>query len=319
MQPVAAFLGSLVIYRYSLILALAGAAGVFLFLGCCSYRKIPARTAAMAALTAVILSLPLSRLVYWYGRPDSFASLLQALQSPATESLALAGVFFGCILSVFLIGDRKERKTMLDCLCVSGSFAMALGRLGCFFTESDRGQIMTKLTGLPWAYPVVNTAGYPEYRFATFLFQAAFAAVLDIFLAVIFFRKKTRAGDVSVLFVLCYSASQILLDSTRYDSLYLRSNGFVSMVQVLSAAALVLVTVQLCIRAVKALGFRKWMVPLWITCAVLFGGTGYMEYYVQRHGREAAFSYSVMGICLALTVLLGLLLWHLSRTEETKE
>lgn len=313
MQPVAAILGSLVIYRYSLVLALSGAAGVCFFLGCCHCRKVPTVTAAAAALTAVMLSLPLSRLVYWYGRPDSFSCFSQALTASNTEALALSGAFGGCILSAFFIGRRGCRQTILDCMCVSGCGAISLGRLGCFFTEANRGQIMTRLTGLPWAWPVANASGHPEYRFATFLFQAVLAALLGIFLTAVFFSRKTKRGDVTILFVLFYSASQFLLDSTRYDSLYLRSNGFVSMVQVLSAVALVLVTVLLCIRTVKALGFRKWMIPLWLGYAVLFSGTGYLEYYVQRHGREAAFSYSMMGTCLAAIVILGLLLWRLSR------
>ena len=75
--------------------------------------------------------------------------------------------------------------------------------------------------------------------------------------------------------------------------------------------------VLLCVRAHKALGLRKWMIPLWIALPGLFGGTGYMEYYVQRHGREAAYSYSVMGICLTGTVILGLLLWQVSRRSES--
>ncbi len=120
---------------------------------------------------------------------------------------------------------------------------------GCFFTESDRGQIMAQFTGLPWAYPVANASGQLEYRFATFLFQAAVAACIGIFLAVIFFRRRYRSGDITLLFLLFYCASQVILDSTRYDSLYLRSNGFVSMVQVLSAVTLAVVLTVLSIRA----------------------------------------------------------------------
>jgi len=314
MNPVAAILDSLVLYRYSLILALAGAAGICFFMACCSYVQIPSLRASAAALTAVVLSLPLSRLVYWYGRPDSFSSLSQALTASSTESYALAGVLAGCALSALAVGGSGGRKKMLDCMSIAGCGAISLGRLGCFFTEIDRGQVMTQLTDLPWAYPVANASGQLEYRFATFLFQAAAAAALGIFLAMIFVRKKQRQGDVTILFVLFYSASQVILDSTRYDSLYLRSNGFVSMVQVFSAVALAIVVVILCVRSVKIHGLKRRMIPLWISFAALFGGAGYMEYYVQRHGREAAFAYSIMGTCLAGIAGLGLLLWYLSRT-----
>lgn len=316
MNPVAAILDSIVLYRYSLILALASAAGICFFLACCTHVQIPFQKSSAAVFMAVILSLPLARLVYWYGRPDSFSSFFQVLTSPATESFALAGVVAGCFLAAVIGGGQEYRKQMLDCMAVAGCSAIALGRLGSFFTDTDRGQVMTQLTGLPWAYPVANISGQLEYRFATFLFQAAVAGALGIFLAAIFRRKKYRQGDLFLLFTLCYSASQVILDSTRYDSLYLRSNGFISMVQVFSAIALVVVLVILCIRTKKALGFRGWMVPLWASLAALFGCAGYMEYYVQRHGREAAFSYSIMGFCLLCMIGLGLMLWKWSRNAE---
>ena len=318
MNPVAAILGSLILYRYSLILALAAAAGICFFMACCSYVQIPPRRAAAVVLSSVCLSLPLSRLVYWYGRPDSFASLSRALTAPFTTNFALAGAFAGCIVSAVAFGGRNNRRRILDSMSVAGCWTISLGRLGCFFTETDRGQIMTYFTGLPWAYPVENASGQLEYRFATFLFQALAAALLGVFLTTVFLRKKARQGDVSVLFFLCYSASQVILDSTRYDSLYLRSNGFVSLVQVLSAAALLGSIILLCVRNLKSRGFRFWMVPLWMILSALFVGAGYMEYYVQRHGREAVFAYSVMGSCLAVTVIIGLFLWRLSRSPATE-
>jgi len=287
-------------------------------MACSSHAEIPSHRALTTVLTAVVLALPLSRLVYWYGRPDSYPSLLLALTSGNTESFALAGAMAGCVLSVFVTGKPGERGKILDCMSVGGCAGLALGRLGCFFTETNRGQIMTRLTALPWAYPVANASGQPEYRFATFLFQAAFAMVLGIFLAWVFFHKRRRHGDVALLFLLCYSASQVILDSTRYDSLYLRSNGFVSMVQVLAAITLVAVLVLLSLRTVSVLGWKTWMLPLWLMLAAFFAGAGYMEYYVQRHGREAAFAYSVMGTCLAFLVVLGLVFWHKSKPPVTE-
>ena len=107
-----------------------------------------------------------------------------------------------------------------------------------------------------------------------------------------------------------YCASQVILDSTRYDSLYLHSNGFVSLIQLLSAIILALVIVVCSVWAVKARGIKKWMFLPWVLVPCLFGGAGYMEYFVQRHGKLAATGYSVMGTCLSGIVLLGVLLWR---------
>ena len=38
------------------------------------------------------------------------------------------------------------------------------------------------------------------------------------------------------------------------------------------------------------------------------GGAGFMEYYVQRRGNEAAFAYSIMMLCLLVIIALTLLI-----------
>ena len=121
-----------------------------------------------------------------------------------------------------------------------------------------------------------------------------------------------------MIFLLCYGASQILLDSTRYDSLYFRSNGFVSVVQVLSAVALVFVIVWFSIQMVRKCGFKLWFLAFWLGIAGAIGCAGYMEYYVQRHGSEALFAYTVMGICLAVTVVITLVIRMLALTGHKK-
>ena len=174
---------------------------------------------------------------------------------------------------------------MLDAMSLGGCAGIAVGRLACFFSAADRGQLMP-FTALPLAYPVNNVVtGAPEYRLATFVLQAMAAALIFAALAVFFLLgKKRRTGDVTLLFLLLYGLTQAVLDSTRYDSLYLRSNGFVSAVQLLSAAALVGVSALFSARMVKGRGMRRRYVPLWIGMLALLGGAGYMEYFVQRHG-----------------------------------
>lgn len=318
MNQVALILSNTTIYWYCVVLALSLAAGACLFMGFCLHREIPTVRAAGTVCLAVCLSLAFSRLLYWHCRADSFENLLQAMTTPAVSDFALAGTFAGCGLAVVLLGRvAEERRTMLDCMSLAGCAAIALGRLGGFFTTADRGQILTELTNLPWAYPVANAAsGEPEYRLATFLFQAVIAGALFCVLAVRFFsRRKNRPGDITLLFLLGYSASQVLLDSTRYDSLYLRSNGFVSVVQIFAAVTLAACLVLLAVRAAKNGGIRKWMVAVWALLVGLFACAGYMEYFVQRHGRLAFFAYCVMEHCLVGILACAALLWRAWKKE----
>ena len=128
--------------------------------------------------------------------------------------------------------------------------------------------------------------------------------------------KKLRDGDAALLVLLLYGAAQVVLDSARYDALYLRSNGFVSLVQILSAAAVVGTIGIVSLRLVRANGFRLWYIPVWTGMALMLGGAGYMEYYVQRHGDRSLFAYGMMSACMAGTLIAAMLLWNLTIRRE---
>ena len=131
-------------------------------------------------------------------------------------------------------------------------------------------------------------------------------------------KKKPKDGDIFWMFLAAYGGSQIVFDSTRYDSLFMRSNGFISIVQILGAVALVLAVIVFSVRMVKNGGLRFYHFLLWVGFVGLLGVAGYMEYYVQRHGNQALFAYSVMGSCIAAAVILTLVIRYLAiRTGRT--
>lgn len=315
MNQIAFFYGDTLVYWSSIVLALGVLTGLVLFLASWLRRSEPVTGALQACPLAIVLSLVLGRLAHWYFRPDSYESLMAAMATFSGTGYALMGAFVGCLLTaglLRLLGAVGNLPLLLDCMSIGGCAAIAIGRLSCFFTSEDRGEILTGVTGLPWVYPVINeTSGAAEYRFAVFFFQAILAGCI---LAVLFFlyRKRHRDGDVTLVFLLLYCASQIVLDSTRYDALRLRSNGFISAVQILCAVTLVLVIGILAFRVNK----RTWQIPIWAITALGLTGAGYMEYYVQRHGDRAGFAYPVMSVCLGAVVLLGLFLWK--RTNRPK-
>jgi hypothetical protein len=192
-------------------------------------------------------------------------------------------------------------------MALAGSAGIAVGRMGGFFTSSDRGSILADSWGLPYAWPVINSVtGASENRMAIFLLQAMFCGGIFVILTLFWLisRKKSRGGTAFLLFLLLYGSGQIIFDSMRYDSLFLRSNGFVSLVQILCAVAVVFAIVCFSVRAVKALGLHWWYFPIWLLILGGLGLAGYMEYYVQRHGNLALFSYSMMSCGMALVILL---------------
>ena len=106
-----------------------------------------------------------------------------------------------------------------------------------------------------------------------------------------------RQGVTICLFLLYYSASELVLDSTRYDSSFLPINGFVSFVQIAAAVSMFLLLIYFTVLSVRANGRRVWHWLFWILWWAALGGGGYCEYLVQRHGGWYLSCYFAMSIC----------------------
>ena len=315
------------LYWSSIILILAAAAAICIFLCLYLRQRGNGLSAAILVPLASVMGLLLARLAHWYCRADAYASLNAAMTEFTGGGYALMGVFAGCILAVVLLRLLrivKNAPMAFDCLAVAGAAGVCLGRLASLYTSADRGMVMEGIKTLPLVYPVSNSVtGVTEYRLATFMLQAIVAGALFLVLLVMYLRprkegKQLKDGDTAMLFLLVYGSSQVLLDSTRYDSLFMRSNGFISIVQILGAVSLALVIVMFSIRLVKARGFKWWYVALWLVLAGCIGGAAFMEYYVQRHGDLALFCYSVMGACLTAAVVLTCAIRLLAVSRERK-
>lgn len=324
MDKIAFIVGDTFLYWNSIVYTLAAAVAICFFLAFYLNKCGNAAAGFAAVPLSIVLSLFIARFVHWYSRTDSYESFSAAMTEFSSGGYALIGVFAGCALAAVilrLVFLHRSIPMMLDCMCLAGAAGISVGRLASLFNASDRGQIVTSIQSLPFVYPVTNAvSGVTEYRLATFMLQSMAALVIFLLLSVFYLKgkDKLRDGDTCLIFLLVYGASQVLLDSTRYDSLFFRSNGFVSIVQVFSALALGLVIGVFSRRMVKARGFQWWFIPLWILEAACIGGGGFMEYYVQRHGDQAVFAYSIMGACLTGIVLLALLIRMLAVKAERK-
>ena len=326
MDKIAFIIGETFLYWSSIVLTLAALTAVCFFLSLYLGKTSNAVAGFAAVPLSMALSLVLSRFVHWYCRADSYDGFLSAMTDYSSGGYALLGVFAGCLLAAVLlrlIRFSSNLPEMLDCMCLAGAAGISVGRLASFFNASDRGQLVATVKSLPWVYPVTNTvSGAEEYRLASFVIQAMIAFALFVGLTVFYLsgnrRGKLKNGDTCLIFLLIYGASQVVMDSTRYDSLFFRSNGFVSVVQVMSALALGLVIVLFSIRLVKNRGFRGWYIALWVLIAAFVGCGGYMEYHVQRHGDQAVFAYSCMSAALVGVVVLTLVIRALAEKARQK-
>lgn len=321
MEKIAFISGGTFVYWSSIILTLAVVAAMAVYAGMYIYKSGNVLAAMLTLPVAMVLSAVLARFIHWYCRTDSYTSVFAAMTDYSWGGYALMGVFIGCLITALLLrtlGISKNLNQMLDSMAIGGGVGIAVGRLASFFNASDRGLVMSENVGLPFAYEVTNAvSGVMENRLATFMLQAIVAAVLVAVLAAYMGVCKNRKkelidGDICLMFLTVYGASQILLDSTRYDSLFMRSNGFISIVQILSLVGVIVPLVVFSVRMVKNRGLKFYQFLLWLGNLAMMGGAGYMEYYVQRHGDQAAMAYAVMGICLAVICALVLVIRAIS-------
>lgn len=313
------------IYWHSIILICGVLTAAFLFLALWLDRGGKWSTGAAAVSASAVLSLVLSRAIHWYSMSASYPSAKAAMTDYTTGGYALMGVFAGCILTACVLRALKTHRkllTMLDCMAIAGAGGIAVGRLADLYTTADLGIELTGVASLPFAYPVQDTlTGEITYRLATFMLQSMTAAMIFAALLIVYFLRRqgkcaVADGDMTCLFLLLYCPSQIVLDSTRYDSLFFRGNGFVSIVQVLCAVGMVLSVVVFSVKMVLKRGWNYRYIPLWVGIASLLGGAGYMEYYVQRHGHQALFAYSMMSLCLIVAVGLTLAIYVLTNRKR---
>lgn len=328
MEKIAFINGDTFIYWSPIILALAAVAAILFHAA--FYIKKDGNIAAMgiSILCSVVLSIPLSRLVHWYCRSANYDSFHAAMTDYSSGGYALLGVFFACMITAALLRLLRISRSlpkMLDCMAIGGGVGIAVGRLASMFNASDRGMILSDEVGFPFASAIANAvSGAMENRLATFMIQSLLTggtvALILLYLAWRGLRrKKVRDGDIFLMFLLAYGACQVICDSTRYDSLFLRSNGFVSVVQIAGLIGLLIPIVVFSVGMVQRFRLRVWQFPIWLVILGLLGTAGYMEYYVQRHGNEAYFAYSLMGLCLIVVVILGLVIRMLANWPVTKE
>ncbi len=326
MEQIAFINGGTFIYWSSIILALGVVTAAALFAAFYLYKSGNVLALCLMVPGSTALSIVLSRLIHWYCRSDAYASLQAAMTDYTWGGYALMGAFAGCLIMAVLLRLLRISKNlpeMLDCLVLSGGVGIAVGRLASFFNSSDRGMILDDAIGLPFAWPVTNAvSGVSENRLAVFLLQAILVLVLVSCLLLLYLvsRKRQRPlrdGDITLLFLLVYGCSQVIFDSTRYDSLFMRSNGFISIVQILGALGLLTAAVVFSVYMVKRQGLRWYQFVIWAGFLALVAGAGYMEYYVQRHGDQAAFSYCMMAGFLTAVVVRTISIWKLGLPEGT--
>ena len=199
----------------------------------------------------------LSRIVYWYSHQPQFDGLFDAIKSTDLSAFSILGVIPGLVLAAAVIRLMKLIPNLpgfLDSLSPATGLGCGLLYLTCLFNNSCRGKnLLTdpRFTKFPVGAVTMGDYGV-EYRTAIYL--AAFVLMLLItgITLLLYHYNKKRRGITACYFLLFFSACEFIIDSARYDAGYFPFNGFVSILQIFGAVAIMGVTVYFSILTIKA-------------------------------------------------------------------
>ena len=310
MNPIAIYSGSIVIYWSSIVIALGILACVCMSLALCASNREPRSGMLLFVALTVMLSVPMCRAVHWYAHIEQYSGFLAAMTDYSNGSYVLSAALLAAFIAAVMVhtlGLCSSAAKLLDAFAPGAALAVPFIRLSSLFNNACRSKIIFQtpaLQQLPMASGITTSTGTVEYRFATFFIHFLLMLIICYMLLVFFGKRRNipkrhgRAeGDTARMFLLFYSASEVVMDSTRYDSSFLHSNGFVSIVQIAAGVCIIGLLVYYSIHSIKANGMRFYHWLGWIGFLASVGGVGASEYLVQRHGNWYMFCYPAMSLC----------------------
>ena len=299
MREVAFCFGRVTLYWDTLLIALACAAGFLALWGAYGANGGKKRAFWTLVPLGLVLSLAVARTIFWYCHSEQFSSLAAALVPGSSGGFCLSGVVIGFVLAALLLrlaGLEKDTALLLDCASPALALCLALVRLSSLFSGGCRGKVPItdpRFCRLPFA---AAAPGGGEYRFASFFVGALLFLVLFAVLTLLFVRRWGRRGDVFLAFLVLYSAVELVIDSTRNDASYFTFNAFISVAQILGAAAMLGVLVVFSRRSIRSGGPKLHRVLCWVAWFLGAAIAGVSEYLVQRHGNWQLGCYTLMTI-----------------------
>ena len=316
MNPIAVYSGSTVVYWSAIIIGVGLLAALFMSMSV----QLSSRGRLVSMLLffplALLFSVPLCRMLHWYCHQEQYGGFVKAMTDYTAGSYVLSAAIPGVWLAAWIAAklDDGDTAKLLDAAAPGIALSIAFVRLSSLFNTACRSKIpVTKsfLQHLPLAAGITNSAGAVEYRFATFFAHFLILLLLCACTLKFYYRHRSvpmRAGrsegSTIRIFLLYFSASEFVMDSTRYDSSFFPMNGFVSTVQIFSAVTILVLLIYYSVLSVRANGHRVWQWILWFVWLVMLAGIGMTEYLVQRHGNWYLSCYAGMILCCLTLALI---------------
>lgn len=213
---------------YGVLVGIAIVTAYFLILLKAKQHQLAEKRVEQLAVVGIISGLLGARL--WHVATDfqlyteNWAEILQIWHG----GLSIIGAIFGGLLGVWWFshskyGEHKVLLHFLDLVPFGLPFAQAIGRLGNYVNQELYGQP----TDLPWRLyipPEFRVSGFEQFEYFHPLFAYEAIVMLGFGSALWWWDRKKKlrvgAGQIFLLYLLCYSSIRFLLDFLRIDTAY---------------------------------------------------------------------------------------------------
>ena len=290
------------VYTFGLYAAL-GLAVAMIALGILLWRaKWPKGTAALTGVLSIGCGFIVSRLFFCFmdqglGGPVPLRGVLMVTGGGYSMMGALIGACIGAIAAAKIV--KRSPAALLDLLSPALLLFVACERLGegCI----DDFGISRPLVGDLFKGSFLAVEGDYDWVLATYLIESFAALALALVLLWDANRKDRRAGNTFLLFLLLFGASQVILESLRFDQhMHLSFVGLQQVIAILLLAA-----------GVSVLAFRRMKDKRGTAIAALIllpvaAGIGVgLEFAIDRTTVNRFLLYAVFILVMAAPAALG--------------
>ena len=303
-------------YALFILAGAVGALGVF----CFQARKLKPLSILLTVALGIPLGLLGARAFYVLARFSLFEEIgfdhffrtndEELRLWGAAKGAAFWGTVGGVALAALIAGKISGEKTrnLLDALAAPAALGIALSRFGEFSIGEGIGPDVTPES--LWFFPIAVVNEWQEWKYAVFLLEGIVGLI--IFVILLTEGQKYHEGYRARMFLILYSATQILLESLRRDN-FLR--WLVARVSQVTAAVVLLGLIVFGIlrwaKKPEAERMSQGRIILWSVLFLLAaGGMVWLEFAVDKSADlSVAAAYLLEAGCCAI---LGVSSWQIA-------
>lgn len=290
------------VYAFGLFAAIGMAAGLIVLGLLLRKAKWMKGTAALTGALSILCGFIVSRLFFCFmdqglGGPVPLKGVLLVTGGGYSMMGALLGAYMGAILAAKLTQQNAAR--LLDFLAPAFLLFVVWERLGEGYVD-DFG-ISRPLVGELLKGSFLTIEGEYDWVLATHLLES-FTALVLAFVMLVDGNKNRRPGDTFLLFLLLFGATQVILESLRFDQhMHL---SFVGLQQVMAMMLLAAGVIVLALRRMK--DRRGLALTALIVLPFVVGAGVALEFAIDRTTVNRYFLYALFILIMAVPVWLGM-------------